>query len=73
MIRLAQRLSSRPGVSRQSAAKDRAEQERRRKNNRLCVAMVVIFGVCWLPLNLINFVADLGWFINVTLCCTIFV
>ena len=60
MARLAQRMAARPGAGRQSAAKEEAEKERRRKNNRLCVAMVVIFGICWLPLNGINFIADIN-------------
>ncbi len=60
MSRLAQRFTSRPGAppSGRSAAKEEAERERRRKLNRLCVSMVVIFGACWLPLNSINFVRD---------------
>ncbi|XP_059084227.1 prolactin-releasing peptide receptor-like [Tigriopus californicus] len=62
MARLAQRYTTRPGASRQSAAKEEAEKERKKKNNRLCVSMVVIFGTCWFPLNVINFLADIELF-----------
>ena len=58
MARVAKRSTSRPGGARQSAAKEEKEKERKRKTNRLCVAMVVIFGICWLPLNAINFLRD---------------
>ena len=60
MARLAKRYTAgRPGASRQSAAKEVAEKERKKKNNRLCVSMVVIFGTCWFPLNLMNFLGDI--------------
>ena len=62
MARLAKRFTARPGGARQSAAKEEAEKERKKKNNRLCVSMVVIFGTCWLPLNVINFIADIDVF-----------
>jgi len=29
------------------------------RTNRMLIAMVVVFGICWLPLNTINFIADL--------------
>lgn len=60
MSRLRQRFRSRPGAGRQSAAREEAERERMHRMNRLCVAMVLIFGTCWLPLNVINFVADIN-------------
>jgi hypothetical protein len=31
-----------------------------RQTNRMLVSMVVIFGFTWLPLNLINLLADLN-------------
>ncbi len=43
-----------------SEAKQEAERERLRKNNLLCTSVIVIFGVCWLPLNLINFIMDVS-------------
>merc|ERR1719322_247927 len=58
MVKLSHRMSARPGASRQSAAKEEAEKERKKKTNRLCVSMVVIFGTCWFPTNLINFLND---------------
>ena len=37
-----------------------AERERLRKNNRLCTSVIVIFGACWLPLNVINILVDVS-------------
>jgi hypothetical protein len=34
--------------------------QRMRQTNRMLVSMVVIFGSTWLPLNLINLLADLN-------------
>ena len=30
------------------------------RTNRMLISMVVVFGTCWLPLQTINFIADLG-------------
>jgi hypothetical protein len=35
------------------------ERARNQRTNRMLISMVVVFGICWLPLNTINFVADL--------------
>ncbi len=54
---------ARPGAPARSAASRRREQlERARavRTNRMLISMVVVFGTCWLPLNAINFVADVG-------------
>lgn len=31
---------------------------RKRRTNRMLIAMVIIFGLCWLPLNLVNILND---------------
>ena len=41
------------------SAKKRLEEEARTtRTNRMLIAMVVIFGVSWFPINLINLLAD---------------
>lgn len=54
--RLNQRAKSKPGTK--SARKEEADRERKKRTNRMLIAMVTIFGVCWLPLNLINVIND---------------
>ena len=41
-----------------SAQKRLAEEARTKRTNRMLIAMVVIIGVSWFPINLINLVAD---------------
>ena len=41
-----------------SAKKRLAEEARTKRTNRMLIAMVVIFGVCWFPIDLINILAD---------------
>ncbi|KAL4702217.1 hypothetical protein ACJJTC_004623 [Scirpophaga incertulas] len=50
------RLKSRPGSK--NSKKEDAERERKRRTNRMLIAMVAIFGLSWLPLNLINISSD---------------
>ena len=42
-----------------TSRKDEMERERKRKTNRMLIAMVAIFGISWLPMNLVNFISDL--------------
>ncbi len=61
-LRLRAAAGSRPGApARSDASRRREEQERARavRTNRMLISMVAVFGACWLPLNTINFVADL--------------
>jgi len=60
--RLGQRAAERPGGSRMSAAREEQERARNQKTNRMLISMVVAFGICWLPLNTINFLNDIDWF-----------
>ena len=41
-----------------SAKKRQEEEARTKRTNRMLIAMVVIFGTCWFPINLINLLAD---------------
>ena len=45
-----------------SAAKEEQERARNQRTNRMLIYMVLVFGVCWLPLNTINFLNDLDLF-----------
>ncbi|CAG0920763.1 unnamed protein product [Notodromas monacha] len=42
-----------------TSRKDEMERERKRKTNRMLIAMVAIFGISWLPMNLVNFISDI--------------
>ena len=42
--------------------KEEMERKRNIRTNRMLISMVVVFGICWLPLNTINFLADLNLF-----------
>lgn len=55
-IKLNDRLKSRPGSK--NSKKEDAERERKRRTNRMLISMVAIFGLSWLPLNLINISSD---------------
>jgi len=55
--KLRERARCKPGAK--SARKEELERERTRRTNRMLIAMVMIFGVSWLPLNLYNLVIDL--------------
>ncbi|XP_018322822.1 prolactin-releasing peptide receptor-like [Agrilus planipennis] len=54
--RLNQRAKTKPGSK--TARKEEIERERKRRTNRMLIAMVAIFGFCWFPLNLINVIND---------------
>uniref|UniRef100_A0A1B6DKU7 G-protein coupled receptors family 1 profile domain-containing protein n=1 Tax=Clastoptera arizonana TaxID=38151 RepID=A0A1B6DKU7_9HEMI len=56
-LKLNDKARSKPGSK--NTRKQEAEQERKRRTNRMLIAMVTIFGVSWLPLNLINILNDI--------------
>eukprot|EP00095_Tigriopus_kingsejongensis_P009521 snap_masked-scaffold561_size136864-processed-gene-0.3 protein:Tk09521 transcript:snap_masked-scaffold561_size136864-processed-gene-0.3-mRNA-1 annotation:"neuropeptide receptor a10" len=58
--KLSLRSSTRPGM--RSAHREELERARNLKTNRMLISMVVVFGICWLPLNCINLLADLEFF-----------
>ncbi|KAK0090377.1 hypothetical protein PV325_001151 [Microctonus aethiopoides] len=55
-IKLNDRARSKPGTK--SSRREEADRERKQRTNRMLIAMVTIFGVCWLPLNIVNIVDD---------------
>lgn len=56
--RLNERAKSKPGTK--SARKEEADREKKRRTNRMLIAMVTIFGICWFPLNFVNLLNDVG-------------
>ncbi|KZC13640.1 PREDICTED: prolactin-releasing peptide receptor-like [Dufourea novaeangliae] len=55
-IKLSDRARSKPGTK--SNKREEADRERKKRTNRMLIAMVTIFGVSWLPLNIVNVVDD---------------
>lgn len=55
-IRLNRRAKSKPGSK--SARKEEIDRERKKRTNRMLISMVTIFGICWLPFNIINVTYD---------------
>lgn len=61
-IKLNDRARSKPGSK--SSKREEADRERKRRTNRMLIAMVAIFGISWLPLNIINVVEDFYSYAN---------
>ncbi|XP_037068576.1 LOW QUALITY PROTEIN: prolactin-releasing peptide receptor-like [Pollicipes pollicipes] len=57
-FKLSSRARSKPGSK--SARKEQADRERKRRTNRMLIAMVAVFGLSWLPLNLMNILDDIS-------------
>ncbi|KAG7199190.1 hypothetical protein KM043_018065 [Ampulex compressa] len=55
-IKLNDRARSKPGSK--TGKREEADRERKRRTNRMLIAMVTIFGISWLPLNIVNVVDD---------------
>jgi neuropeptide Y receptor len=55
-IKLADRAKAKPGSK--NSKKEALERERKRRTNRMLIAMVMIFGICWLPINVVNLLND---------------
>lgn len=55
-IKLNDRARSKPGTK--TSQREEADRERKKRTNRMLIAMVTIFGVSWLPLNIVNIVDD---------------
>jgi len=55
-IKLADRAKAKPGSK--NSKKEALERERKRRTNRMLIAMVMIFGICWLPINVFNLLND---------------
>lgn len=56
-FKLNDRARCKPGSK--NTKKEEADRDRKRRTNRMLIAMVTIFGVSWLPLNLINLLNDI--------------
>ena len=56
MIRLRQRARGKPGS--RSAKQREEEAARNARVNKMLISMVIIFGISWFPINLINLIAD---------------
>ncbi|XP_067125803.1 prolactin-releasing peptide receptor-like [Centruroides vittatus] len=54
--KLRRRAKFKPGAK--SQKKEEMERERTRRTNRMLIAMVVIFGASWLPINMYNLIVD---------------
>ncbi|XP_012537355.1 prolactin-releasing peptide receptor [Monomorium pharaonis] len=55
-IKLNDRARAKPGSK--SSKREEEDRERKRRTNRMLIAMVSVFGVCWLPLNIALIIAD---------------
>ncbi|XP_058055298.1 neuropeptide Y receptor type 2-like [Anopheles bellator] len=63
-IRLNDRARTKPGSK--TSRREEADRDRKKRTNRMLISMVAIFGISWLPLNLVNmcndFYSDInGW------------
>ncbi|XP_043263977.1 prolactin-releasing peptide receptor-like isoform X1 [Colletes gigas] len=56
-IKLNDRAKSKPGTN-SNNKREEVERERKKRTNRMLIAMVTIFGISWLPLNIVNVVDD---------------
>lgn len=61
-FKLNDRARSKPG--KKSSKRDEIDRERKKKTNRMLIAMVAIFGVSWFPLNIVNILNDFDDTIN---------
>ncbi|KAI5694415.1 hypothetical protein M8J75_016382 [Diaphorina citri] len=64
-LKLNDRAKLKPGSK--NLRREEWDRERKKRTNRMLIAMVFIFGFCWSPINVINLVNDLhedvaGWF-----------
>ncbi|KAF2364595.1 G protein-coupled receptor rhodopsin-like [Trinorchestia longiramus] len=55
-IRMNERIRIKPGS--RGSQKEESDREKKRRTNRMLIAMVTIFGGCWLPFNTIHLIGD---------------
>lgn len=55
-VKLKNRAKFKPGSKTNS--REEADRERKRRTNRMLIAMVAIFAISWMPLNIINVIED---------------
>uniref|UniRef100_A0A182J609 G-protein coupled receptors family 1 profile domain-containing protein n=1 Tax=Anopheles atroparvus TaxID=41427 RepID=A0A182J609_ANOAO len=63
-IRLNDRARTKPGSK--TSRREEADRDRKKRTNRMLISMVAIFGISWLPINVVNmwndFYSDInGW------------
>ncbi|KAB7495852.1 Prolactin-releasing peptide receptor [Armadillidium nasatum] len=61
-VRMSERAKTKPGSK--SIKKDEIDRDRKRRTNRMLISMVTIFGISWLPMNVIHLAGD--YYINAT-------
>ncbi|XP_046383225.1 prolactin-releasing peptide receptor [Ischnura elegans] len=62
-LRLNDRARCKPGnktcgLVKKSSKREEMDRDRKRRTNRMLIAMVTIFGMSWLPINLLNLIND---------------
>jgi len=62
IIKLRRRPQERRGLPSQMANRQNQELRRTQRTNCMLISMVAIFGICWVPINSINLVADLNFY-----------
>uniref|UniRef100_A0A1A9VHR1 G-protein coupled receptors family 1 profile domain-containing protein n=1 Tax=Glossina austeni TaxID=7395 RepID=A0A1A9VHR1_GLOAU len=55
-MKLNARAKAKPGSK--SSRKEEADRDRKKRTNRMLIAMVAVFGLSWLPLNVVNMFDD---------------
>lgn len=55
-IRLNDRHKTKPGAK--TSKKEEFDRDRKKRTNRMLIAMVLVFGLSWLPLNVVNVLND---------------
>jgi neuropeptide Y receptor len=61
-IKLNDRVNSRPGAK--TSKRELQDRDRKKRTNRMLMSMVAIFGISWLPLNIVNICNDFYSSIN---------
>lgn len=76
-LKLADRSREKAKIRLRSCRGEELDRERKRRTNRMLIAMVTIFGASWMPLNLINLLNDLyaeygmAWWKYYNLCLSV--
>ena len=55
-VRLNDRAKAKPGTK--TTKKEELDRDRKKRTNRMLIAMVAVFGISWLPLNMVNVLND---------------
>lgn len=72
-LKLADRSREKAKIRLRSCRGEELDRERKRRTNRMLIAMVAIFGASWMPLNVLNLLNDLyaestAWWEYYNLC-----